>query len=119
MVDLRLRDPDPGLVNDDIRPVPASQRHWTILSMASLWVGMVVCVPTYMLAGGLIDQGMSWSQAVLTILLELGCRATLGRFDLGGLDLEEVAAKPPTVVIVEAVIAEATSRTARRIEESF
>lgn len=40
--------------------------------------------------------------SVATLLAELGCRATLARFDLGGLDLEEVAAKPPTVVIVEA-----------------
>jgi DNA-binding response OmpR family regulator len=32
----------------------------------------------------------------------LGCRVTLGRFDLGGLDLEEVAKQPPTVVVVEA-----------------
>ncbi|MEJ7603696.1 MAG: response regulator transcription factor [Kofleriaceae bacterium] len=39
---------------------------------------------------------------VATLLSELGCRATLGRFDLGGLDLAAVAAKPPTVVIVEA-----------------
>jgi len=37
--------------------------------MAALWVGMVVCVPTYMLAGGLIDLGMSWSQAVATVCL--------------------------------------------------
>jgi DNA-binding response OmpR family regulator len=40
--------------------------------------------------------------AVATLLQELGCRVTLGRFDLGGLDLEEVAQKPPTVVVVEA-----------------
>lgn len=66
---MELRNPDPSLVNDDIRPVKPQERHWTVLSMASLWVGMVVCVPTYMLAGGLIDQGMSWSQAVLTIML--------------------------------------------------
>lgn len=62
-------NPDPGLSNEDIRPVTAEERRWSVLSMASLWVGMVVCVPTYMLAGGLIDQGMSWSQAVLTVLL--------------------------------------------------
>lgn len=37
--------------------------------MASLWVGMVVCVPAYMLAGGLVQQGMSWEQAVFTIAL--------------------------------------------------
>ena len=67
--DLTLRDPDPSLVNDDIRPVTLAERRWSVLNMAALWVGMVVCVPTYMLAAGLIDQGMSWSQAVLTVML--------------------------------------------------
>jgi nucleobase:cation symporter-1, NCS1 family len=62
-------NPDPSLVNDDIRPVPESERHWNVMSMASLWVGMVVCVPTYMLAAGLIEQGMNWSQAVMTVML--------------------------------------------------
>ncbi len=66
---LELERPDPGLVNDDLRPVALADRHWSVLSMASLWVGMVVCVPTYMLASGLIDQGMNWWQAVLTISL--------------------------------------------------
>ncbi|MDB4957283.1 MAG: putative two component transcriptional regulator, winged helix family [Myxococcales bacterium] len=37
-----------------------------------------------------------------TLLSELGSRVTLGRFDLGGLDLEALADKPPTVVVVEA-----------------
>ncbi len=61
--------PDPSLINDDIRPVRLDERRWSVLSMASLWVGMVVCVTTYMLAAGLIDQGMSWSEAVLTVML--------------------------------------------------
>jgi DNA-binding response OmpR family regulator len=39
---------------------------------------------------------------VATLLSELGCRASLGRFDLGGLDLTELAGRPPNVVIVEA-----------------
>ena len=39
---------------------------------------------------------------VATLLSDLGCRATLGRFDLGGLDLDAVAVKPPNVVVVEA-----------------
>ena len=39
---------------------------------------------------------------VATLLAELGCRATLGRFDLGGLDLEQLAQQPPTITIVEA-----------------
>jgi DNA-binding response OmpR family regulator len=39
---------------------------------------------------------------VASLLGELGCRATLGRFDLGGLDLDELAERAPNVVIVEA-----------------
>lgn len=65
----QVRDPDPGLFNDDILPAQQSERHWSVLSMASLWVGMVVCVPTYTLAASLIKEGMAWWQAVLTIML--------------------------------------------------
>lgn len=39
---------------------------------------------------------------VTQMLADLGCRATVGRFDLGGLDLDAVAVQPPNVVIVEA-----------------
>ena len=63
------RNPDAGLINNDIRPASDAERHWSVLNMASLWVGMVVCVPTYTLAGGLIKEGMNWWQAVLTIML--------------------------------------------------
>ncbi|MCA9708451.1 MAG: NCS1 family nucleobase:cation symporter-1 [Myxococcales bacterium] len=62
-------DPDPGLYSDDIRPTTAAERHWSVLNMASLWIGMVVCVPTYTLAASLIKEGMSWWQAVMTIML--------------------------------------------------
>jgi DNA-binding response OmpR family regulator len=39
---------------------------------------------------------------VATILGDLGCRITLGRFDLGGLEPEQLAQQPPTVCVVEA-----------------
>ncbi len=64
-----MDEAEPDLINDDIRPVRADERHWSVIDMASLWVGMVVCVPTYMMASGLIEQGMSWSEAVMTVLL--------------------------------------------------
>ena len=64
-----LKNPDAGLINEDIKPTTDAERHWSVLNMASLWVGMVVCVPTYMLAGSLIDQGMNWWQAVMTIMV--------------------------------------------------
>ncbi len=61
--------PDRSLINEDIRPTMGEERQWSVLNMAALWIGMVVCVPTYMLAGGLIDEGMNWWQALLTVLL--------------------------------------------------
>ena len=60
---------DPLLYNDDLAPVAADKRTWTWTSVAALWVGMVVCVPTYMLTGTMVSQGMNWSQAVFTVLL--------------------------------------------------
>ncbi|MBK5290846.1 MAG: NCS1 family nucleobase:cation symporter-1 [Acidobacteriia bacterium] len=62
-------EPDPTLYNKDLAPVPESQRTWGVYSYASLWVAMSVCIPTYMLASGLIAGGMNWWQAILTIFL--------------------------------------------------
>ncbi len=58
-----------GLFNEDLAPVPIGKRTWGIYNYASLWVAMSVCIPTYMLASGLIAGGMSWKQAIGTILL--------------------------------------------------
>lgn len=60
---------DNSLYNKDLAPVPKSRRTWGIYNYASLWVAMSVCIPTYMLASGLIAGGMSWQQAIGTILL--------------------------------------------------
>jgi NCS1 family nucleobase:cation symporter-1 len=60
---------EPSLYNPDLAPVPAERRSWGVYNYASLWVAMSVCIPTYMLASGLIAGGMSWIQALLTILL--------------------------------------------------
>lgn len=60
---------DASLYNPDLAPIPPEKRTWGTYNYASLWVAMSVCIPTYMLASGLIAGGMSWVQAVLTILL--------------------------------------------------
>ncbi len=57
------------LYNEDLAPIPLDRRTWSAYNYASLWVGMSVCIPTYMLASGLIAGGMSWWQAIGTILL--------------------------------------------------
>jgi NCS1 family nucleobase:cation symporter-1 len=57
------------LINDDLAPVPESKRTWNTWHVASLWVGMSVCIPTYMLSASMIQAGMSWRQSLLAILL--------------------------------------------------
>ena len=60
---------DATLYNEDLAPIPLERRTWGTYNYASLWVAMSVCIPTYMLASGLIAGGMSWKQAIGTILL--------------------------------------------------
>jgi NCS1 family nucleobase:cation symporter-1 len=66
---MELTQVDPSLYNPDLAPIPEDKRSWGTYNYASLWVAMSVCIPTYMLASGLIAGGMNWIQAILTILL--------------------------------------------------
>ncbi|MBU2444626.1 MAG: NCS1 family nucleobase:cation symporter-1 [Bacteroidetes bacterium] len=60
---------DSNLINHDLAPTKISERTWGTYNYAALWIGMSVCIPTYMLASGLIAGGMNWWQALLTITL--------------------------------------------------
>ncbi|MGH9337640.1 MAG: NCS1 family nucleobase:cation symporter-1, partial [Vicinamibacteria bacterium] len=60
---------DPGLYNRDLAPTRFEERTWTTYNIAALWIGLAVNIPTYMLAAGLIQGGMSWWQAIFTITL--------------------------------------------------
>ena len=70
---VELRDPGSiagsPLYNEDLAPVPVARRDWTTYNYAALWISMAHCIPTYMLASGLISVGMNWWQALVTILL--------------------------------------------------
>lgn len=57
------------LINEDLAATKVSQRTWGTYNIAALWVGMSVCIPTYLLASGLIAGGMNWWQALMTIAL--------------------------------------------------
>lgn len=58
-----------SLYNEDLAPVPVAKRNWTTYNYAALWISMAHCIPTYMMASGLISAGMNWWQALITILL--------------------------------------------------
>lgn len=60
---------NPDLYNEDLAPVHQSDRNWTTWNYAALWIGMSLCIPTYMLSSSLIDGGMNWWQAIFTIFL--------------------------------------------------
>jgi NCS1 family nucleobase:cation symporter-1 len=56
--------------NADIAPTQARDRTWSKWNIASLWVGMAICVPTYTLGGVLTAYfGLSVSEALWTILI--------------------------------------------------
>ncbi len=57
------------LWNPDLSPTDPARRTWSTYNIAALWIGMSVVITTYTLASGLMQQGMTWWQAMVTILL--------------------------------------------------
>ena len=57
------------LWNADLAPTSPAQRTWSTWNIAALWIGMSVVITTYTLASGMMAQGMTWWQAMMTILL--------------------------------------------------
>ncbi|MCH8127581.1 NCS1 family nucleobase:cation symporter-1 [candidate division KSB1 bacterium] len=69
LVELSHDLPESRLSNADISPTKISERTWNYWHIAALWVGMSVCVPTYMLAASMISAGMNWWQSLFVIFL--------------------------------------------------
>ena len=61
--------PDASLINEDLAPIPVAKRTWGTWNYAALWISMSLCIPTYTMASSMINNGMNWWQAVLTIFL--------------------------------------------------
>lgn len=60
---------DSPLWNRDLAPTTIRERTWSTWNIAALWIGMSVVITTYTLAGGFVEAGMNWWQAMITILL--------------------------------------------------
>ena len=56
-----------SLYSEDLAPVPSSQRTWSKWHLAAIWVGMAVCIPTYLLASYMIKTGLNWYEALIII----------------------------------------------------
>ena len=61
--------PDSQLYNKDLAPVPLEKRTWRYYEFFAIWVGMSVCVPTWMLAASMIAAGFNWVVSIGTIAL--------------------------------------------------
>jgi cytosine/uracil/thiamine/allantoin permease len=57
------------LYSEDIAPLPPEKRTWSMWNLAALWVGVAVCIPTYLLASQMIQAGLSWLEAMIIIVL--------------------------------------------------
>ena len=57
------------LWNLDLAPTALARRTWSTYNIAALWIGMSVVITTYTLASGMMTKGMTWWQAMVTILL--------------------------------------------------
>lgn len=57
------------LYSEDLAPVPKEKRSWGLWDMAAIWVGMAVCIPTYLLASYMIKSGLNWVEALSIIAL--------------------------------------------------
>ena len=60
---------DKSLSNEDLAPVPPHKRTWGTWNYAALWISMSLCIPTYMLASGMIKDGLNWWQTLLIFFL--------------------------------------------------
>ncbi len=55
------------LFSEDLAPVPPEKRTWNKWNLAAIWVGMAVCIPTYLLASYMIKTGLNWLEALIII----------------------------------------------------
>ena len=70
--------------NDMSAPIPSAKRDWRTKDIANLWIGMIVSIAVYQVASGLLVSGMSWGQALFTVVLGhtivMGVAIALGHF---------------------------------------
>ena len=46
------------------KPIPLSGREWSTKNYITLWTGILVSIPVYMMASALLSAGLTWYQAL-------------------------------------------------------
>ncbi len=65
--EVREKHSNSPLYNEHLAPTPEDQRTWNLWNLTSIWIGMAVCIPTYILASYMIKSGMSWQASLIII----------------------------------------------------
>lgn len=57
------------LSGEDMAPLAHEDRTWSMWDMTAIWIGMAVCIPTYLLASNMIRSGLSWEASLIIIAI--------------------------------------------------
>ncbi|MDR0874731.1 MAG: cytosine permease [Clostridiales Family XIII bacterium] len=60
---------DSKYFNADLAPTTFAERTWNTYHISMLWVGMAICIPSFMMASGAVAYGLPVWAAVLNVIL--------------------------------------------------
>ena len=58
-----------NIYTEDTKPIPLSGREWSTNNYITLWTGILVSIPVYMMASALLSAGLTWYQALFICVL--------------------------------------------------
>ena len=58
-----------NIYTEDTRPLPLAERSWSTKNYITLWTGIMVSIPVYMMASALLAAGLTWYQALFICIL--------------------------------------------------
>ncbi len=68
----KINNPDPTLYNRDLAPVPLKEKNWTWWAYAAIWMGIVHNINQWIIVSIMIQQGMSFWQALGVVCFAFG-----------------------------------------------
>ena len=58
-----------NIYTEDTKPIPLSGREWSTKNYITLWTGILVSIPVYMMVSALLSAGLTWYQALFICVL--------------------------------------------------
>lgn len=58
-----------NIYTEDTKPIPLAGREWSTKNFITLWTGILVSIPVYMMASALLASGLTWYQSLFICIL--------------------------------------------------